>query len=68
MRQQYEDTTARWHNFSTVYEGVAAEQFRTGWLNTCRNFDEYIEQTERIVIMLDQKIEELHHLTRTESI
>ena len=68
MRQQYAETTKRWNSFSLVYEGVAADQFRNYWLSTCRHFDEYITQTESILVLLDQKIEDLHNLTRTESI
>lgn len=68
MRQSYGEATTRWNNFNVVYEGVAADQFRMGWSNTCRRFDEYIDQTERILTILDEKILDLQALTKTETL
>lgn len=62
MRQEYALATQRWNAFSAVYEGVAADEFRAGWNNTCKKFDEYIEQTDRILIVLDEAIKNLELL------
>ena len=56
-----------WRQFSAVYEGDAADQFRAGWIRTTQRFQEYIEQTRRIGAMLDKRIEDLRVANRTES-
>lgn len=66
MRDGYNEVEKRWGNFSAVYEGNAAEQFRDGWLRTVRKFNEYMDVSERILIVLDAKIEELEKLAQSD--
>jgi uncharacterized protein (DUF885 family) len=61
---QHLDTT--WRQFSNVYEGDSADQFREGWVRTTQRFQEYIEQTQKISALLDERIENLRAANRTE--
>jgi len=62
---QHLDNT--WRQFSGVYEGNAADQFRAGWVRTSQRFQEYIEQTQTISGLLDERIEQLRQADRPES-
>ncbi|MFL6255143.1 MAG: WXG100 family type VII secretion target [Pyrinomonadaceae bacterium] len=64
---QFNDLDSRWRTFSTVYEGEAADQFRAGWTRTAQNFQEYIQQTDRIRGLLRERIEALREADRAES-
>ncbi|MBK9926324.1 MAG: WXG100 family type VII secretion target [Anaerolineales bacterium] len=61
--QQLDNT---WRNFSAVYEGEAADQFREGWIRTTQRFQEYIEQTQKISMVLNERIEHLREANRSE--
>jgi hypothetical protein len=61
--QQLDNT---WRQFSAVAEGDYADQFRAGWIRTSERFQEYIEQTQRICALLDERIEHLRNLNKTE--
>lgn len=56
----------RWRAFAIVYEGNAAKQFKNGWFRTENNFEVYIEQTHRILDVLDERIRRLAEVDRTE--
>jgi WXG100 family type VII secretion target len=64
---QFNDLDSHWRTFSSVYEGEAADQFRAGWERTTQNFQEYIQQTERIRGLLRERIEALREADRAES-
>jgi uncharacterized protein YukE len=64
---EYQQLDAQWRRFSAVYEGDAADQFREGWMRTANRFQEYIEQTQKISALLDERIEDLRQANRTES-
>ncbi len=66
MREGYTDLEKRWGNFRSVYEGSAAEQFSAGWIQTVRHFNDYMDVTERILVILDAKITELEKLARSD--
>ena len=66
MRQEYTETENRWGSFRSVYDGHAADQFSMGWMKTVRNFNEYIDVSERILAILDTKIDELEKLARSD--
>lgn len=61
--QQLDNT---WRQFSACYEGNAADQFRAGWIRTSQRFQEYIEQTQRINSMLNERIEHLRAVDQAE--
>jgi uncharacterized protein YukE len=63
----FDNLDSHWHQFSTVYQGEAADQFRAGWIRTTQNFQEYIEQTARIQLLLRERIEALRDADRAES-
>jgi uncharacterized protein YukE len=67
LRVEFDHLDSRWHIFSIVYEGEAADQFRAGWVRTAQNFQEYLEQTERIQGVLRERIEALRDADRAES-
>ncbi|HKY43773.1 MAG TPA: WXG100 family type VII secretion target [Pyrinomonadaceae bacterium] len=67
LKIQFHDLDSHWHQFSSVYEGDAADQFRAGWIRTSQNFTEYIEQTDRIQRILEERIAALREADRTES-
>lgn len=67
LKIEFDHLDSRWQQFSSVYEGEAADQFRAGWLRTTQNFQEYIEQTERIQLLLRERIEALRDADRAES-
>jgi len=66
MREEYNELAKRWSNFSAVYEGAAADQFRAGWIQTVRHFNDYMDVTERILAILESKIAELEKLAQAD--
>lgn len=66
LKAEYQQLDNTWHRFSAVYEGDAADQFRAGWIRTTQRFQEYIEQTQKISAMLDERIDYLRATNRTE--
>lgn len=67
LRVEFDHLDGRWQAFSGVYEGEAADQFRAGWARTAQNFQEYLQQTERIQAVLRERIEALRDADRAES-
>jgi uncharacterized protein YukE len=67
LKMEFDHLDSRWQQFSSVYEGEAADQFRAGWIRTTQNFQEYIEQTERIRVLLRERIDALRDADRAES-
>ena len=66
LSSEYQQLNNNWQQFSSVYEGDAANQFREGWIRTSQRFQEYIAQTQRISAMLDERIEQLREANKTE--
>lgn len=56
LRTEYESLEGRWRAFSTVYEGAAADQFRAHWERTASAFREYIDRTQKIEKILEERI------------
>ena len=67
LTAEFQQLDNNWRQFSACYEGNAADQFREGWIRTSRRFQEYIEQTQKISSMLDERIEHLRAVDQTES-
>ena len=63
---EFQQLDNSWRQFSAVYEGDAADQFREGWIRTAQRFQEYIEQTQKISVLLDERIEQLRAVNKTE--
>lgn len=66
LEQEYHDLDKRWQTFSRAYEGNAAEQFRTGWRRTGEGFSVYLEQSRKILHILEQRINALREANRAE--
>ena len=66
LKSEYQNLDNTWRRFSSVYEGDAADQFRAGWQRTTQRFQEYIDHTHKISIMLDERISALRDANRTE--
>ena len=67
LKIEFNQLDSKWRQFSTSYEGEAADQFRAGWIRTTQNFRDYIEQSERIRLLLRERIEALRDADRVES-
>jgi len=66
LEQEYQELNKRWQAFNGVYEGNAAEQFRTGWRRTSDGFRIYVEQSQRIMRVLEERITALRNANRAE--
>jgi hypothetical protein len=66
LRSEYQQLDNRWRQFSVVYEGNAAEQFRNGWVRTSQRFQLYIDETQKISAMLDERISYLEAIDKEE--
>ncbi len=66
LEQEYQQLEQRWLAFSAVYEGNAAEQFRAGWRRTVDGFRTYLEQTQHISKVLEERITALREVNRAE--
>jgi hypothetical protein len=64
---EYQQVDGRWRAFNAVSEGDYAEQFRSGWLKTEARFKAYIEQSQKIKVLLNERISDLEALNRQES-
>ena len=53
--------------FIADYEGNAAEQFKAGWARTKQKFETYMADTDRISVMLDDRIESLRGVAQEET-
>jgi uncharacterized protein YukE len=67
LKIHFSDVDRHWQQFSSVYEGDAADQFRAGWARTNQNFTEYIEETNRIQRLLEERIAALREADKTEA-
>ena len=66
LTSEYQLLENNWRQFNAVSEGDYADQFRGGWMRTSQRFQEYIEQTQQIKIVLNERIEYLRRLNQTE--
>lgn len=66
LRSDYQQLENQWRAFNAVAEGNYADQFRNGWMRTQAQFQEYINQSEKIKAKLTQRIEDLSQFNRQE--
>lgn len=66
LRDEYHHLDNTWRQFSTEYEGDAANQFRNGWVRTSQRFQLYIDETQKISEMLRERINYLELINREE--
>ncbi len=56
LQADFQQLENRWQAFNAVYEGEAAQQFQISWLRTAQWFQDYINQTQKLMAILDQRI------------
>ncbi|MEO1432438.1 MAG: hypothetical protein AAFV71_25885 [Cyanobacteria bacterium J06633_8] len=66
LRLNYQQLENQWRSFNSVAEGNYADQFRSGWMQTQGQFQEYINQLEKIKALLKERIEDLSQFDRQE--
>ena len=66
VKQDFHQLDGRWRALSAVYEGDAADQFRAGWGRTTSMFNDYVNQTQRIAMILEERIASLREANRPE--
>ena len=66
LTAEFQQLDNSWRQFNAVSEGDYADQFRAGWIRTSQRFQEYIEQTQKISAVLDERIEHLRAANQTE--
>lgn len=67
LTAEFQQLDTAWRQFNAVSEGDYAEQFRAGWTRTTDRFQEYMEQTQKISGVLDERIEHLRQVNKTEA-
>lgn len=67
LREGYEIVAREWTAFEHIYEGDAAYEFKDLWMRTGENFQEYMERSQRIIKMLDERIIFLQAANQDES-
>lgn len=66
LQQDFQQLDRRWRAFSAVYEGDAADQFRAGWQRSTAMFQDYVNQTQRIAKILEERIASLRETNKPE--
>lgn len=56
LRGDFDDLSKQWLALSQVYEGQAADQFRTEWNRQSEAFEAYIAAADRILPVLRDRI------------
>jgi hypothetical protein len=67
VRTEFAQVERQWQVFSSVYESDAADQFRAKWLRTVQRFEEYIQRSENISRVLEERIDYLRELNAPDS-
>jgi hypothetical protein len=66
LTAEYQQLDNNWRQFNAVSEGDYADQFRAGWARTAQRFQEYIDQTQKISVVLQERIEHLRRVNQSE--
>jgi len=67
LRGELEPLQRSWGALSAVYEGTAAEQFRSGWQRTERMIEDYLTTAERLQPLLRERLDALRETDRPSS-
>jgi len=67
LTSEYYQLEKRWRAFNAVSEGDYATQFRLGWTQTDARFKAYINQSQKIKALLNERITDLENVNRIES-
>ena len=63
---EYTQLEQKWRAFNAVSEGDYANQFRAGWMKTDARFKTYINQSQKIKSLLNERIEALRRFNQQE--
>ncbi|MBO1063215.1 MULTISPECIES: hypothetical protein [Nostocales] len=66
LTSEYTQLEQRWRAFNAVSEGDYANQFRSGWMQTDARFKTYINQSQKIKSLLNERIAALEEFNRQE--
>ena len=66
LTAEYQQLEGRWRAFNAVSEGDYADQFRAGWGRTEAQFRAYIDQSQKIRVLINERINDLEDLNRQE--
>lgn len=66
LRHEYLVLERRYHALQHVYEGDAAEQFKSGWARTHATFQEYMDRGQVIQALLSERIDALEAANRAD--
>jgi uncharacterized protein YukE len=64
LSNDFSEMERQWAGFTAVYQGEAADQFRSHWERTTQRFREYVDRTGRIQRVLQERIEYLEEYNR----
>jgi len=67
LTSEYNQLENRWRAFNAASEGDYAAQFRSGWMQADARFKAYINQSQKIKSLLNERIVALEDLNRQES-
>jgi uncharacterized protein YukE len=56
LNADFQELAVNFAAMQLAYEGQAAETFKASWLATARWFDEYIEETVRLIHFLETRV------------
>ena len=61
----FDAVSLEWKRLETVYHGDAADEFRGLWMRTGSSFQEYLDRTQAILQVLDERISALEQAERS---
>lgn len=64
LTDSYVEMEKRYAVLSSVYDGVAADEFKAGWTRTAAAFEAYLERLDRALPMLRERIDILAAVDR----
>lgn len=56
LHEAHENIVREWVAFERLYEGDAAREFKDLWRRATTNFEEYLERSQDMMSLLDERI------------
>ena len=56
-----------WEDLRECYEGTGADRFEAVWTGTTRRFEEYLERSEALRVVLQERLAALERFDRPEN-
>lgn len=67
LQTEFEHLNREWYHLESVYHGDAAIEFKHLWMNNTAAFQEYIDRSQRILEVLNERITFLQETERSSS-